>query len=138
VPYESARGSSHELICGRGVSDRAVDRCCAASEGRCRKREVIRTGEPENGSGDDQVLLATRQRVVEAVQAAYPPARYQSICGESDADCLEVRAELSEGGARASISARIRVGLGLLQPFERTGWSVEHSTSRVLERVALQ
>ena len=138
VPYEPARGSSNELICGRGVSDIAVDRCCAASDGRCRKQEVIRTGEPENGSGDDQVLLATRQRVVEAVQAAYPPARYQSVCGESDADCLEVRAELSEGGARASISARMRVGLSLLQPFERTGWFVEHSTSRVLERVALQ
>lgn len=137
TPYLSAEGSSREMICGRGLSEAAAERCCAASEGRCRKESVV---PPSDAVGDGvrlSVLAAARQRVVEAVQVGYPPARYQEVCEDSDLNCLEVTAALVANESQALVSAKVNVPLMLFSFLNKDWATVEHATTRQLERVVV-
>jgi hypothetical protein len=138
TPYHSAQGSARELLCGRGLTVAAAERCCAASEGRCRKQAVVAQGGPSGDTALDTILTAARQRVVEAVQVGYPPARYQSICSAGEADCLEVAASLDGGDSVATVAAKVSVPLRLLHLVDGRNAVVEHSSTRVLERSALR
>ena len=134
VPYRAAGGRSGEMICGRGLSKAAAERCCAASEGRCRKQRVDPPSDPEADNSRNEILSAAQQRVVEAVQAGYPPARHQSVCGEGEVDCLEVATVLEDDDSKAVVSAKVHVPLMVLRPFAKNWTTVAHSTTRELER----
>ena len=138
TPYRSAQGSARELLCGRGLSAVAADRCCVASEQRCRKETVVEAGGEFKDGGRGAILSAAQQRVVETVQAAYPPARYQSVCSGTDPHCLQVSTSFGDGDATAVVSAKMNVPLRFLQLVARDLAVVEHSSTRVLERTALQ
>jgi hypothetical protein len=133
VPYLSAEGASRELLCGRGLSEVAAERCCAESAGRCRKQSVVAPSDPLDGTERLSVLSAAKRRVVEGVQAGYPPVRYQEVCGESELNCLQVTAAVDASESKAIVSAKVRVPLMLFRLFEKNWVSVEHSTERLLE-----
>ena len=135
VPYRSADGSGREMLCGRGLSEAAAERCCAASGGRCRKQTVVAPSDPSGDNARDQILSAAQRRVVHAVQAGYPPARPQRVCGDSEPNCLEVATALADNDSKAVVSAKVHVPLTLLRPFPSEVTTVEHSTTRELERV---
>lgn len=134
VPYHSVEGDTREILCGRGLSAAAAQRCCAASGGRCRKQVVVAPSEPLRDSERGELLVAAQRRVIEAVRAGYPPARYQELCGDSERDCLEVSTSLADNDSKAIVSAKVRVPLMLLRPLVRDVMTVEHSTTRELER----
>ena len=138
TPYKSAHGSSRELLCGKGLSALAAERCCAASEQRCRRQVMVDEGGAFREVGREAILSAAQHRVVEAVQAGYPPARYQSVCAASDHDCLQVSTSLEDGDSRALVSAKLHVPLRLLRLLHNDFAVAEHSSTRVLERAALQ
>ena len=135
--YREAQGGTRELLCGRGLSEAEAERCCAASEGRCRKQSVIlgtdSSGEPARLS----ILSAAQRRVVEAVRAGYPPAVYQPVCEASQHNCLEVATSLGENDSQAVVSAKVSVPLRLFGLFKNESTLVQHSTTRVLERTTL-
>ncbi len=138
VPYLSAEGTSREMLCGRGLSEAAAERCCAESDGRCRKQLVV---VPSYSSRDDEwvsALSAAKRRVVQAAQAGYPPVRYQEICGDSEVNCLQVGADLDADTSKAIVSAKVHVPLMLLRFFHKSWVTVEYSTERLLERIALE
>ena len=135
--YHSAQGSSRELLCGKGLSSAAAERCCAKSDHRCRKQAVIEAGAPAKETARNAILSAAQQRVVEGVQAGYPPARYQSFCSSTDPDCLQVSTSLNHGDSTAVVSAKVTVPLRFLQLFGGELTVAEHSSTRVLERTAL-
>lgn len=132
--YRSADSNSGEMLCGRGLSEAGADRCCEASKGRCRKQSVVVTSDSGTDSARTEILAAARRRVVEAVQAGYPPARYQSVCGEGETDCLEVATALEDGDSQAVVSAKVRVPLMALRPFANNWTTIEASTTRKLEK----
>lgn len=134
VPYHSAAGDSRELLCGRGLSESAAERCCAASEGRCRKQSVFAPSDPSSDGPRLEIVSAAERRVVEAVQAGYPPVRHQEICGDSELNCLEVSTALEDSDSKVVVSAKVHVPLMLLRPFARNWTTVQHSTTRKLER----
>lgn len=138
TPYHAAQGSSRELLCGKGLSAVAAERCCTASEQRCRKQAVVDEGGAFRDVGREAILSAAQDRVVEAVQAGYPPARYQSVCAATDHDCLQVSTSLQDGDSRAFVSAKLHVPLRLLRLFNSDFAVAEHSSTRLLERAALQ
>lgn len=137
VAYETATDDSGEMVCGLQLSRSAADRCCEESDGRCRRRESVTTGAGESTGAEAGLLAAARQHVVEAVQAAYPPARAQDGCGSGDADCLETHAALGEGNDSATVSAKVHVPLRLLGAIGRPHVTVEHSITRRMERAHL-
>jgi len=134
IPYSSAERRSEEMLCGRGLTEAAAQRCCVASGGRCRKQPALSPSDPTRGAARLEILSAAEQRVVEAVQAAYPPARHQEVCGSSDHNCLEVATALADNDSKAIVSAKVHVPLMLLRPFVTDVATVEHSTTRELER----
>jgi hypothetical protein len=134
VPYHSVQGDAREMTCGRGLSAAAAERCCAASGGRCRKQLVVTPSEPSRDSEREELLVAAQRRVIEAVRAGYPSARYQEMCGDSERDCLEVSTSLADNDSKAIVSAKVRVPLMLLRPSMSDVMAVEHSTTRALER----
>jgi hypothetical protein len=81
-----------------------------------------------------EILSAAQQRVIEAVQAGYPSARHQEVCTDFDPNCLEVGASLADNDSKAIVSAKVHVPLMLLRPFLGEVTTVEHSTTRALER----
>lgn len=133
VAYHSAVGDSRELLCGRGLSETAAERCCAASEGRCRRQSVFAPSDPVGDGSRSDILSAAERRVVEAVQAGYPPARHQEICADSEFNCLEVSTALEDSDSNVVVSAKVHVPLMLLRPFARNWTTIEHSTTRKLE-----
>ncbi len=130
----SAEGRSGEMICGRGLTEAAAERCCAASDGRCRKQLVLTPSDPTRDAARVEILSAAQQRVIEAVQAGYPSARHQEVCIDHDPNCLEVGASLADNDSKAIVSAKVHVPLMLLRPFLGEVTTVEHSTTRALER----
>lgn len=138
VPFSPATGTSQELLCGEGLSARAAERCCAASEGRCRKQEVYRASDPARDMGASVALAAARQRVVEAVQAGYPRARHQSVCVDTDPECLEVSAALANDEREAIVEAKMNVPLSILNLIDSDLSVVRHTSMRILERTALR
>jgi hypothetical protein len=75
--------------------------------------------------------------VVEAVQVGYPPARYQEVCEDSDLNCLEVTAALVANESQALVSAKVNVPLMLFSFLNKDWATVEHATTRQLERVVV-
>jgi hypothetical protein len=134
IPYSSAAGGTREMICGRGLTSLAADRCCTASDGRCRKVTVVAASDPSRGEALKGLLSAAQRRVIEATQAGYPPAQHQEVCEASDPNCLDVSTALSENETKAIVSAKVQVPLMMLRPFGSELVTVEHSTTRVLER----
>lgn len=134
IPYHSVEGDTREILCGRGLSVAAAERCCAASGGRCRKQVVVAPRDPSRASEREELLVAAQRRVIDAVRAGYPPARYQEVCGDSERDCLEVATSLADNDSKAIVSAKVRVPLMLLRPLVSDVTTVEHSTTRELER----
>ena len=134
VSYRSAEGLAGEMICGQNLTEAAAERCCAASGGRCRKQVVVAPSDPTGDAARVEILSAARQRVIEAVQAGYPSAYPQTVCGESLPNCFEVAASLADDDSKAIVSAKVYVPLMLLRPFLGDVTTVEHSTTRELER----
>ena len=138
TPYHAAQGSSRELLCGRGLSAAAAERCCAASNQQCRKQAVVEAGGAHRAIGRDAILSAAQRRVVDVVQVGYPPARYQGVCSATDPDCLQVSTSLTDDDTAAVVSAKVSVPLRFLNLFDQDLAVIEHSSTRVLERAAFQ
>lgn len=135
--YREVHGGTRELLCGRGLSEVEAERCCASSEGRCRKQSVILGADRSGEQARLSVLSAAQRRVVEAVRVGYPPAVYQPVCKASAHNCLEVSTSLGENDSQAVVSAKVSVPLRLFGLFKNESTIVQHSTTRVLERTTL-
>jgi hypothetical protein len=134
VPYYPAAASSQELLCGEGLSAKAAEECCKLSGQRCRKQEVVRSPDSVVHGGSDVILRTAQQRVISAVQVAYPPARHQEVCAATDPDCLEVSTALVNDATEARVAAKVSVPLNLLHLVDSDLAVVEHTETRVLER----
>ncbi len=132
VPHYPA-DSSRELLCGEGLSAKAAEACCKASGQRCRKQEIVRPSDQVVQGGTGAILTTAEQRVVSAVQVAYPPARHQEVCAATDVDCLEVSTALLKDATEAQVAAKVNVPLSLLHLVDRDLAVVEHTATRVLE-----
>ena len=138
VPHYPAQGSSSELLCGQGLSARAAEECCNASNQRCRKQEVFQSSDAARFQAKDLMLTAAQQRVIEAVQVAYPLARPQAICATTDPDCLQVSAGLINDDTEAKVAAKVNVPLTLLHLVDRDLAVVGHESTRMLERASFR
>ncbi len=135
--YREVQEGTRELLCGRSLSEVEAERCCAASEGRCRKQSVILGADASVEQARLSILSAAQRRVVEAVRAGYPPAVYQPVCEALAHNCLEVATSLGENDSQAVVSAKVSVPLRLFGLFKNESTIVQHSTTRVLERTTL-
>jgi hypothetical protein len=137
VAYQAATADSGEMVCGLNISSVAAERCCEESGGRCRRREIVTSGTGAATGWEAGLLAAAQQRVVDAVQAAYPPARAQDGCGSEDADCLQATATIGKGADTATVSAKVHVPLRLLRAIGSPHVTVEHSVTRRMEKAHL-
>lgn len=138
VPSYLSEGSADELLCGQGLSARAAEECCRASDQRCRKQENIRPSDQVRGDGAGLILTAAQKRVIEAVQVGYPPARPQAVCGVTDPHCLEVSAAFNDEETEATVAAKVNVPLNFLHLVDSDLAVVQHASTRVLERATFR
>lgn len=133
VSHHPAAGSSQELLCGQGLSARAAEECCKINGQRCRKQEVVRLSDPVTQGESGFMLRTAQQRVISAVQVAYPPARHQDVCAATDTDCLEVTTAFLKDATEARVAAKVNVDLNFLHLVDRDLAVVEHTVTRMLE-----
>lgn len=128
-------------LCAERASYAVANNCCQTyGEQDCSiERVTIGAGDGEGG-GFGQVVEGARQRTLQTVQAAYPPAKMDLSCGQnadgepSDDDCINIQAGPVDNGTRARVQASMRVPLALFDWFGMDNHTVvQYEETRTLE-----
>jgi len=119
-----------EVQCASRVGSEGVTKCCTAAQGDCRYQQSGVHGSVDDTSDGSSDLSSAIHRTVSLVQTVFPQAAYRGQCLSEEAYCLQVSAEPSQAGKRATLSASLNVPVGLLEFFGSRDIRISFEASR--------
>lgn len=133
--------SGRNWLCAERSSYAVANNCCKTyGEQDCSIERVSVGDGGGQGGGFGQVVEGARQRTLQTVQAAYPPAKMDLTCGQnaagepSEDDCIDIQAGPVDNGTRARVQASMRVPLALFDWFGMDNHTVvQYEETRTLE-----
>jgi len=80
---------------------------------------------------------AAETRVIETIQAIYPPAKSPTACDAGSENCINVDAQVVGNDSIARVQASVKVPLTFTSWFRGDGITLQYQEERALERALL-
>jgi hypothetical protein len=128
-------------LCAEHASYAVANKCCEKYGAANCTLERVTLGTSGGDAGTfDQIVAGAKERTLETVQAAYPPAKMDITCGvtpdgePSEDDCIAIQAGPAGNGTHARVQASMRVPLALFDWFGMENHTVvQYEETRTLE-----
>lgn len=133
----TGEGDGRRVLCGRSVSRLAARRCCERHEGRCSLEELPPPPGSVHGGLTRVIEEAAEIRVIETIQAIYPPAKSPTGCDAGSENCINVDARVVGNDSTARVQASVKVPLTFTSWFRGDGITLQYQEERALERALM-
>jgi hypothetical protein len=138
-PIDGRPGQS--WLCADQASYVVANKCCEKyGAANCSLERVVIGGGGGDKGSFNQIVEGARERTLQTVQAAYPPAKMDLTCGvtpdgePSEDDCIAIQAGPAGNGTQARVQASMRVPLALFDWFGMENHTVvQYEETRTLE-----